>query len=96
MDATIVIVQSENGRRFGGYSSISWDQTKNGWINEGIAFLFSLDTRKYYKNIKGSYNTNHTPNHGTEFGQGHDLTIKSGCLSNSNSYSTKFSYGMTS
>ena len=25
MDATIVIVQSEIGRRFGGYSSISWD-----------------------------------------------------------------------
>ena len=89
MGATIVIVQSENGRRFGGYSSISWDQTKNGWINEGIVFLFSLDTRKYYKNTQNSYYTNHTPNHGPEFGQGHDLTIVSGCLNNSKSYSTK-------
>ena len=96
MGATIVIVQSENGRRFGGYSSISWDQTKNGWINEGIVFLFSLDTRKYYKNTQNSYYTNHTPNHGPEFGQGHDLTIVSWCLNNSKSYSTKASYGMTS
>ena len=96
MGSTIVIVQSENGRRFGGYSSISWDQTRNGWFNEGIVFLFSLDTRKYYKNTQGSYYTNHTPNHGQEFGAGHDLTILSGCLNNSNSYSVKRSYGMTS
>ena len=40
MGSTIIIVQSENGRRFGGYSSISWDQARNGWCNEGIVFCF--------------------------------------------------------
>jgi hypothetical protein len=96
MGSTIVIVQSDKGRRFRGYNSVSWDQTKNGWINEGIAFLFSLDSRKCYKNTQGAYFTNHTPNLGPEFGRGHDLTIASGCLNNSNSYSVKGSYGMTS
>ncbi len=96
MGSTLVIIQSDTGRRFGGYSSISWDQTRNGWCNEGVVFLFSLDTRKYYKNTQGSYYVNHSPHHGPEFGAGHDLTISSGCLNNSNSYSLKSSFKITS
>jgi hypothetical protein len=89
-------VESDIGKRFGAYSSVSWEQTTGSWVNSGICFLFSLDTRKYYKNTQGSYYTNHIPNHSPEFGAGHDLTILSGCLNNSNSYSAKRSYGMTS
>ena len=61
MGATLTIVQSENGRRFGGYTSASWDKA-NHWVTEGINFLFSLDTRKYYKNISGTYHTLHSNN----------------------------------
>ena len=95
MGATITIVQSDSGRRFGGYTSISWDQS-SGWVTKGVNFLFSLDTRKYYKNISGSYPTNHSAQHNPEFGAGHDLTLSTGCLTNSNSYSTKSSYDMDS
>ena len=96
MGATLTIVQSENGRRFGGYTSVSWDNQKNNWVTEGINFLFSLDTRKYYKNISGTYHTYHNNVNGPTFGGGFDLCIKSGCLSNNESYTNKLSYGMTS
>ena len=95
MGATLTIVQSENGRRFGGYTSASWDKVNN-WVTEGINFLFSLDTRKYYKNISGNYHTYHYNTYGPTFGGGHDLCIKSGCLNNNESYTNKSSYGMTS
>ena len=95
MGATITIVQSDSGRRFGGYTSISWDQS-SGWVSKGVNFLFSLDTRKYYKNISGSYHTNHTEKHNPQFGAGHDLSLSTGCLTNSNSYSAKSSYDMDS
>ena len=93
--ATLTIIESDNGKRFGGYSSISWDQT-GGWVDKGICFLFSLDTRKYYKNITGTHYKNHSSSHNPEFGAGHDLTLVSGCLSNKNSYTQARSYEMTS
>lgn len=44
---TIVLCQSKSGRRFGGYTSISWD-LKNKDYNDSHAFLFSLDNKKIY------------------------------------------------
>ena len=41
--ATIVLVKLPNGRRFGGYASLSWDSS-NTWVNDYKSFLFSLDT----------------------------------------------------
>ena len=94
--ATLTTIQSDNGRRLGVYSSISWENTRNGFNNEGIYFLFSLDTRKYYKNICGSHKVNHSSSHNPEFGSGNDFALSSGCLNNSSSYSTKYIYGMSS
>ena len=94
--ATLVIVRSETGKRFGGYSSISWDKGLGNYIAKGDNFLFSLDTRKYYKNISGSNHTYHNEGYGPTFGGGHDLYISNGCMSNQNSYTSKSSYDMTS
>ena len=94
--ATLTIEESDSGKRFGAYSSVSWDQMTGGWVNSGVCFLFSLDTRKYYKNTTGNHFRNHSSSHNPEFGGGHDLTISTGCLSNSNSYTNKYSYDMTS
>ena len=96
MGSTITIVKSENGRRFGGYTSISWDKGKGNYFTEGINFLFSLDTRLLYKNTSGTYHTYHNGSYGPTFGGGHDLYIANECLNNTSSYSSKNCYGMTS
>ena len=94
--ATITIVRTESGRRFGGYTSISWDKSKGNYDTNGINFLFSLDTRKLYKNTSGSNHTYHNESYGPTFGGGHDFYISDGCMSNQNSYTSKSSYEMTS
>jgi hypothetical protein len=96
MGPTITIVKSENGRRFGGYTSISWDKSKGNYATDGINFLFSLDTSKFYKNTTGNYHTYHNESYGPTFGGGHDLCVADGCMNNTSSYSSKNDYGMTS
>jgi len=44
---TIVLCESTTGKRFGGYTSVSWD-LKNAGYNDINAFLFSLDNKKIY------------------------------------------------
>ena len=94
--ATITLVRSETGRRFGGYTSISWDKGKSNYDTSGINFLFSLDTRKFYKNTSGSNHTYHHESYGPTFGGGHDLYICNGCMSNQSSCTSKSNYEMTS
>lgn len=98
--ATLTIVKSKKGRRFGGYSSISWDRNIGSYSNNGVSFLFSLDTRTYYKNSSGYY-TYHDNNYGPCFGYTnssgyYDLSISNGCLNNQNSQSYKTYYQMNS
>ena len=94
MGATLTIVESETGRRFGGYTSISWDKNLGNYNSKGVNFLFSLDTRIFYKNVSGNH-TYHNNSYGPTFGGGHDLYISSGCLNNQNSYSSKSNYDMS-
>ena len=75
---------------------ISWDKGKSNYDTSGINFLFSLDTRKFYKNTSGSNHTYHNESYGPTFGGGHDFYISDGCMSNQNSYTSKSSYEMTS
>ena len=49
--ATVTIIETTKGRRFGGYTSLSWDSSA-GWKNDKEAFLFSLDNDKKYDVIQ--------------------------------------------
>ena len=62
---TIILCESTTGKRFGGYTSVSWD-LKNAGYNDINAFLFSLDNKKIYDkgNNKQIYCGN---NHGVQF-----------------------------
>lgn len=44
---TIILCESTSGKRFGGYTSISWD-LKNTLYSDSHSFLFSLDNNKKY------------------------------------------------
>ena len=49
---TIVLVETDKGRRFGGYTSCSWSG-ENVEKKDEDAFVFSLDKMKIYENISG-------------------------------------------
>ena len=69
---TIILCESITGKRFGGYTSVSWD-LKNVGYADNYAFLFSLDNKKIYNKgtNKGIYCGN---NHGIIF-RGADLAL---------------------
>ena len=82
---TVVLVKTTKGRRFGGYCSIGWENTKSNWKKDINNFIFSLDKKKKYKIKKPGYDirTNSTY---FAFGVGNDFYIYNNCTSNNNNY----------
>lgn len=46
--ATIALVKDSEGRIYGGYTSVSWDNT-SGFKKDNQAFLFSVDKKLKFK-----------------------------------------------
>ena len=77
---TLVLIKSENNRRFGGFTQIPWDSKEgdDGWIKdpENKTFIFSLDNKKiYYLNIFHVTAVYHNKGNGPCFGGGCDIGI---------------------
>ena len=93
---TLIIIKSNCGFKFGGYTSEKWNMTGSyTYISDSSAFIFSIDKRKKY-NVKNTiYSICGDPNH-FAFGGGHDLTILDNFTTNNNSkdYRYDFSYSM--
>ena len=53
--STIIFIESSNGKRFGGYTRISWNNNIKNYMTDASAFLFSFDNDKKYKVIKPNY-----------------------------------------
>ena len=51
--ATVTLIETTKGRRFGGYTSLNWSSDE-GWKDDKEAFLFSLDNDKKYDVIQDS------------------------------------------
>ena len=67
---TIILCEEKFGKRFGGFTSVSWD-LKNKEYHDGRAFLFSLDKKKKYSNNNNRIfcGEKHGPNfHGPSLG----------------------------
>ena len=87
----LIIIKSNYGYRFGGYTTLNFQNTNNYKQNEK-AFIFSIDKKKKYNNTKAQ-SAIYTCNSCFAFGGGHDIyiydqfkTSNSGC-SFPNSYS---------
>ena len=66
--ATVVLIETTKGRRFGGYTSLSWDSS-SGWKNDLESFLFSLDNNKKYEVIpNATYKVYSNKDYGPWFG----------------------------
>ena len=70
--STIVLVETSNGRRFGGFTSLSW-KSNNQWVNDPCACIFSFDTHKKYKLLLPQYSYYGGPGYGPHFGLGDQL-----------------------
>ncbi len=92
---TVTIVLDTLGRKFGGYSTQNWSQSTIGQScsRAPCSFIFNLSYIKKYDLIdqlstSAIYRSN---SNGPNFG-GNDLSIASGCTSNTNSFCNKSAY----
>ena len=65
--STIILVETTNGRRFGGFTSLSWKKN-DSWINDPCSFIFSLDNHKKYKLLLPQYSYWCGAGYGPHFG----------------------------
>ena len=79
---TLTLIKSAGNRRFGGFTTQTWDKT--GYKSDEYSFLFSLDKQKIYKCTKNRYAIWTGKNYGPIFGQNletiigdtHDLLVQ--------------------
>jgi hypothetical protein len=61
----LLVIESEHGKRFGGYRGFKLDQGEGKWYNDDKAFVFSLSNKSKHE-IVNKPNTyyNHASNGG--------------------------------
>lgn len=87
--ATMTFIKTNNGYRFGGYTSKSWFNSGNYNYYDDRAFIFSLDKQTKIPINWNYYITYNHSSYGPTFGGGHDLYINSNM---SYGYSYLYSY----
>ena len=70
--STIVLVETSNGRRFGGFTSLSW-KSNDQWVKDPCACIFSFDNHKKYKLLLPDYSYYGGPGFGPHFGANDQL-----------------------
>ena len=82
---TVSFVKSKEGRRFGGFTGLEWDQSEN--YKKGTnGFIFSLDNNEIYYNKNSKCNICCYSVYGPTFGAGCDFHISDNCDKNNISY----------
>ena len=82
---SVSFVKSKEGRRFGGFTDVEWDQSASYKKGSNV-FIFSLDNNEIYYNIDSNYNIYCNINYGPTFGIGADFRISDNCDKNNDSY----------
>ena len=104
--ATIIIIKSDHGNIFGGYTSIPWSDGRE-WKRDDNAFLFVIRSNNYNENDSDEMDVKypkifdatirdyaavvHLTNTGPTFGSGYDLKIADKC--NEYQFKEKFDDG---
>ena len=85
---TVVIIRSNLGKVFGGFTDIAWDSSDTCKSTKN-AFLFSIDRRAKYPLTPGKEGCAIycNANYGPTFGGGHDICIYNDCNTSKVSYS---------
>ena len=88
---TLILVETTNRRRFGGYTECQWDQS-GSYKTGPYSFIFSFDNKKIYYSKNGTNSIYGYSSYGPTFGGGHDFCICDSCNSSNNSYENMGSY----
>ena len=88
---TLILVETTNRRRFGGYTECQWDQS-GSYKTGPYSFIFSFDNKKIYYSKNGSSSIYGYSDRGPAFGGGHDFYICNGCNSSNSSENMGSSY----
>ena len=75
--ASITFIKTNDGYRFGGFTSISWDSSSSYKSNDSTAFLFSVDKQTKIPIQNQSWVTYNHASYGPTFGGGHDIHVNS-------------------
>ena len=91
---TLVLVKTTEGKKFGGYTSISWKNNNGGKITDYQSFIFSLDKMKKYE-VQKPEKAIQTNDDYFAFGAGNcDIYIVDNCHSE-NSCDSRDNYGIS-
>jgi len=82
---TVTFVETSIGRRFGGFTDQSWDQSSS-YKTGSNGFIFSLDSKEIYYNKNSSNNIYCNSGYGPTFGGGHDFYLCNNCNNDYSSY----------
>ena len=88
---TLILFETTNRRRFGGYTECQWDQS-GSYKTGPYSFIFSFDNKKIYYSKNGSNSIYGSSDRGPAFGDGHDIYICNGCNSSNSSENMGNSY----
>ena len=89
---TVTLVETLNGKRFGGFANNAWDQSSS-YKTGSKGFIFSLDDKSIYYNKNSSYEIYCNSSYGPTFGGGHDFYICNNCNTSNSSYNNSdYSY----
>ena len=87
----MILVETTNRRRFGGYTECQWDQS-GSYKTGPYSFIFSFDNKKIYYSKNGSNSIYCHSSYGPIFGSGNDIYICNGCNSSNSSENMGNSY----
>jgi hypothetical protein len=91
---SVAIIETENGRKFGGFTVLPISSVEGYLKGDGNDFIFSIDNKRRYRNTDIRYSFFCTPYGMVAYGKGNDLYIHDKCCSNKQSYSNMpVSYG---
>ena len=79
----LIIIKSNYGYRFGGYTTLNFQNTNGNYKKDEKAFIFSIDKKKKYNNTKAQYAI-YTNSSCFAFGGGNDFYINDQFKTNSN------------
>ena len=90
---TLVLIKSEEKRRFGGFTPIPW-KSEGEYIKdpEQLTFVFSLDNKKIYPLKIIEWAVYHQRDSGPCFGGGRDIAIDGNPLKENTLYNTQYSF----
>ena len=90
---TLTLIETQQGRRFGGFTKLFWDHSESFKSDDEGAFIFSLDKKTKYNCSDQSKVIYCSNKQGPTFGKGPDIFISDKFLTNNSSSCIKGSYG---